>query len=93
MTKEDCNDLAIASKSSLHFYERIRHVRGARAMIANGTLSDVFLGTEVGDLPELEATFLRSGEEMRKLLERNPDDADVAQVYASHEDRRANLEL
>jgi len=90
---EDRNDLALASTSSLHFYERIRQVRGSRAMIADGTLSDLFLGSDIGDVEELEATFVRSGDEMRKILERNPDNPEVAQVLMSHEERRQALGL
>jgi hypothetical protein len=93
LSTEDRNDLALASTSSLHFYERIRQVRGSRAMIADGTLGNLFLGSELGDLSELEATFLRSGDEMEKLLAKNPADPDVTQVLTSHQARRAALGL
>jgi len=93
LSAEDRNDLALASTSSLYFYERIRQVRGSKAMIADGTLGDLFLGSDIGDLPELQATFLRSGEEMLKLLERNPGDGEIAQALSSHEARRQALDL
>jgi hypothetical protein len=93
LTQEDRNDLALASTSSLHFYERIRQVRGSKAMIADGALSDLFLGSDIGDLPELEATFLRSGEEMDKLLKRNPGNPDVTQVMTAHAERKTKLGL
>ena len=93
LSAEDRNDLALASTSSLHFYERIRQVRGSKAMIADGTLSDLFLGSDIGDLSKLQATFLRSGEEMLRLLERNPGDGEIAQALSSHEARRQALEL
>ena len=93
LSQNDRNDLALASTSSLHFYERIRQVRGSKAMIADGTLSDLFLGSDIGDLPELEATFIRSGDEMNRILRKNPENTEVTQALISHEERRANLAL
>ena len=93
LSPEDRNSLALASKSSLHFYERIRQVRRSKAEIDAGTLDDVFLGSDIGDLPELEATFLRSGDEMEKLLLGNPGDPDIIQVITAHDERREKLGL
>jgi hypothetical protein len=93
LSAHDRNSLALASKSSLHFYERIRQVRGSKAEIAAGTLDDILLGSDIGDLPELEATFLRSGDEIAKLLIEAPGDPDIVQVLNAHDERRAKLRL
>jgi hypothetical protein len=93
MTTEERNSLAVAASCSLHFCERIRQVRDPKVMVAAGTLGELFPGSESGDLPELEATFLRSGDEMQKLLEEHPGDPDITEALLAHDGRKTLLGL
>jgi hypothetical protein len=93
MTPENRSDLAASSDGSLALYERIRQVRESRALVAAGTLDDFVLGNEIGNLPELEASLLRFGDDLRELQALNPGDPDIVQALHSHEARKTALGL
>ena len=93
MTSDDRNNLGIASSSSLHFYERIRRLRESKALVEAGRFDEIQLGSDVGNEPELEATFLRSGIEIQKLLAIYPSDRDIIQALVSHDARAVDLGL
>ena len=85
--------LCHASGLSLTFHNRITHVRESVTLLDAGLLRDPLRSFEIRDLPALEGHFIEAGRRLEKLAESYPNEPGVAAAVASHEIRKASLQI